>query len=63
MNILKKWLPAVLILSLLAGLLIPAFAAQIPLGQPQNITVVDDETPAIFQFAPRESGYYRFYSF
>ena len=63
MNILKKWLPAVLILSLLAGLLIPAFAAQIPLGQPQNITVVDDETPAIFQFAPTESGYYRFYSF
>ena len=63
MNILKKTLPAVLVLSLLAGLLIPAFAAQIPLGQPQAVTVVDDETPVIFQFTPTENGYYRFYSF
>lgn len=59
----RKLFPILLVLSLLAGLTLPAAAAQMTAGQPQAVTVVDDETPAIFQFIPNRSGYYRYYSF
>lgn len=63
MKITKKLLSLTLALSLLTGLLIPVSAAQITVGQPQSVTVVDDETPAILQFIPTKSGYYHFYSY
>lgn len=63
MNILKKTLSLALALSLLAGLLIPASAARITLGQEQRVTIVDDETPVVFEFVPAKTGHYGFYSY
>ena len=63
MYIIKKLLSFGLVLALLATLLLPVQAATISIGQPQSVTVVDDETPAVLQFTPTVSGYYVFYSF
>lgn len=63
MNILKKLLAPVLVLSMLFSLLIPVSAAQITLEQEQQVTIVDDETPVVFRFVPPETGHYGFYSY
>lgn len=63
MNTLKRFLPIILVLTLLAGLLIPASAAAITAGNPQSVTVVNDETPVMLQFTPTKTGYYHFYSY
>lgn len=59
----KKLLSITLALLLTVGLLIPASAASITVGLAQSVTVVNDETPVVFQFIPAKSGYYVFYSY
>lgn len=61
---LQKLISLLLICALAVGLAIPAAAyTQLSVGVAQNVNISDDEAAAIFQFIPKASGYYCFYSY